>query len=61
MATQLRLLDGGHRPRRRAGAGPDWVLDPKTRQVGRLGIAAARAALEQSMPPDPEGPLRRAG
>jgi len=41
MATQLRLLDGGKlRP---------WVLDARTRRIGRTGVARARAALEQAV------------
>ena len=28
----------------------DWHLDARTRRVGRAGIAAARAALEQAVP-----------
>ncbi|HZP28170.1 MAG TPA: hypothetical protein VFC99_04410 [Acidimicrobiia bacterium] len=28
----------------------DWHLDAKTRRVGRAGVAAARAALEQAVP-----------
>lgn len=35
MARQLQLLDQA----------PDWRLDDETRDVGRQGIAAARAAL----------------
>lgn len=36
MSTQLRLLPGGQRSRR---------LDAKTRQIGRKGVAEARATL----------------
>ena len=35
MARQLQLLDQA----------PDWRLDDETRDVGRQGVAAARAAL----------------
>jgi hypothetical protein len=28
----------------------DWHLDARTRRVGRAGVAAARAALEQAVP-----------
>lgn len=35
METQLRLLD----------TPKDWHLDPETREVGRKGLEAARAAL----------------
>jgi hypothetical protein len=33
---------------RRAAQWGEWRLDDRTRQVGRAGIAAARAALEQA-------------
>jgi hypothetical protein len=29
----------------------DWRLDERTRQVGREGVAAARVALRQALPP----------
>ena len=38
----------------------DWHLDARTRRVGRAGVAAARAALEQAAPPDPGSPLSKA-
>ena len=44
-AVQLRLLDREDRP--------DWVLDPKTRRVGRAGVAEAREILRRAQPPDP--------
>jgi len=45
-AVQLRLLDGDDRP--------DWVLDPRTRRVGRAGVAEAREILRRAQPPDPQ-------
>ena len=53
--TQLRLLSGGARR-------PDWMLDDRTRQVGRRGIAEARAMLEQAHAPEPKrpAPIRKA-
>ena len=52
MTTQLRLIDGGDaRP---------WRLDPRTRAIGRRGIARARQELEKARPNIPEQ-LRRAG
>jgi hypothetical protein len=46
-SAQLRLIDP---------APPVWRLDEHTRQVGRMGVAAARAALRtaRSHPGDPE-------
>jgi hypothetical protein len=38
----------------------DWHLDARTRRVGRAGVAAARAALEQAAPPEPGSPLSKA-
>jgi hypothetical protein len=32
--------------------GPSWRLDEKTRRAGRQGVAAARAALAGTAPPD---------
>jgi hypothetical protein len=46
---QLRLLTGARRE-------PDWVLDEKTRLVGRQGIAQAREILRRSRPPLPKRP-----
>lgn len=52
MTTQLRLLKGGDtRP---------WRLDPRTRAIGRQGVAKARRELEKARPNIPEK-LRRAG
>jgi hypothetical protein len=48
--TQLRLLPGGSQR-------PDWVLDERTRLVGRQGIAKARETLRQSQPPAPKQPV----
>jgi hypothetical protein len=44
-AVQLRLLSGGA-PR------PDWVLDERTRAVGRQGVAQAREILRRLAPPE---------
>ena len=49
-AVQLRLLPGGSVP-------PDWVLDERTRKVGRQGVAQAREILRRVAPPVP---VRRA-
>jgi len=43
--VQLRLLPGGSVP-------PDWVLDERTRKVGRQGVAQAREILRRVAPPD---------
>jgi hypothetical protein len=43
-AVQLRLLPGGT-------ANPDWVLDERTRKVGRQGVAQAREILRRVAPP----------
>jgi len=52
MTTQLRLIEGGSsRP---------WRLDPRTRAIGRQGIARARQELAKARPNIPEK-LRRAG
>jgi hypothetical protein len=45
--TQLRLLPGD------AGT-PDWVLDERTRLLGRQGIAQAREVLRRTRPPEPK-------
>jgi len=44
-AVQLRLIPG--RTTR-----PDWVLDERTRKVGRQGVAQAREILRRVAPPD---------
>ena len=49
-AAQLRLLPGGSAPRPR----PDWMLDERTRTVGRKGVAEAREILRQARPPEPK-------
>jgi hypothetical protein len=38
---------------RRAVHWADWHLDARTRRVGRAGVAAAKAALEQAARPEP--------
>jgi hypothetical protein len=43
--VQLRLLPGG-------SVRPDWVLDERTRKVGRQGVAQARETLRRVAPPD---------
>ncbi len=43
--VQLRLLPGG-------SVGPDWVLDERTRTVGRQGVAQAREILRRVAPPE---------
>jgi hypothetical protein len=43
--VQLRLLGNARRP--------DWVLDSKTRRVGRAGVAEAREVLRRARPPQP--------
>ena len=35
-----------------ATAHPDWVLDERTRKVGRQGVAQAREILRRVAPPD---------
>jgi hypothetical protein len=47
-AGQLRLLDVTDRP--------EWCLDDTTREVGRRGIQAARAALRSSRRPGGDDP-----
>jgi hypothetical protein len=44
-AVQLRLLTGGT-------VRPDWVLDERTRKVGRQGVAQAREILRRVAPPE---------
>ncbi len=53
--TQLRLLNGGAERR-------DWVLDERTRSVGRRGVAEAREVLRNARPPEPKqtAPFRKA-
>ncbi len=52
---QLRLLPGGARR-------PDWVLDERTRRLGREGVAQAREILRRATPPAPKhpAPVRKA-
>jgi hypothetical protein len=40
-------------PARRAAHWGDWQLDARTRKVGREGVAAARAALQQAVAAEP--------
>ena len=44
-AMQLRLIPGGSDQ-------PDWVLDERTRNVGRQGVAQAREILASVARPD---------
>jgi hypothetical protein len=46
MKRQLILLDSSP---------SDWRIDEHTREAGRHGLAAARAALELAKPPEPSG------
>ncbi len=52
-AGQLVLLDGGRSAPRR-----DWQLDERTRRIGRMGVAQARAILREVHPPEPPGRQR---
>jgi hypothetical protein len=47
MATQLLLLDTSK---------PSWKLDPRTREIGRRGVAEAREALRRAAGPTPGRP-----
>ncbi|MGH9015619.1 MAG: hypothetical protein ACRDZ1_17015 [Acidimicrobiia bacterium] len=60
MTTQLRLVDPPARTGRRAVRWPEWRLDPRTRSIGRRGVARARAELERASRPDPGAPLPKA-
>jgi hypothetical protein len=61
MTTQLRLIDGRGYLRGHPGPGArPWRLDPRTRAIGRRGVARARLELEKARPNIPEK-LRRAG
>jgi hypothetical protein len=42
MERQLKLLDTND------GLEPEWHLDDGTKEVGKRGVAAARAALQQA-------------
>jgi hypothetical protein len=46
---QLRLLAGNKRRPRR----PEWVLDQRTREIGKAGVAAIRETLRRAHPPAP--------
>jgi hypothetical protein len=48
-AVQLRLLPGGTD---HDGVDHDWVLDERTRKVGRQGVAQAREILRRVAPPE---------
>jgi hypothetical protein len=65
VSTQLRLVDSprprGGNPRpgrtgRRAVHWPAWKLDERARNVGRRGVAQAKAALEQAARPESKLP-----
>ncbi len=47
VGSQLRLVVGG---REIAASARDWVLDDRTRMVGRYGISQVRATLRQHRP-----------
>jgi hypothetical protein len=49
--SQLRLLPGGS-----VSSPPEWVLDERTRSVGRVGVEQAREALRKAKPPEPKQP-----
>jgi hypothetical protein len=53
--SQLRLLAGGSGRR-------DWMLDERTRRVGREGVKQAREILSRARPPEPKlpAPVRKA-
>jgi hypothetical protein len=51
MARQLALLDSP----------PEWHIDDQTREVGREGLARARAALAAAHQPDEAQPTRGRG
>ena len=46
MGTQLPLLDS---------TSPNWKLDRRTREIGRRGVAEARAALRRATTGGPGG------
>jgi hypothetical protein len=45
---QLHLLAGDGRE-----SPAEWVLDERTRRLGRAGVAAIRETLRQAQPPEP--------
>jgi hypothetical protein len=49
---QLRLLAGEKGAKRRRSRRPDWVLDERTREIGKAGIAQLRETLRRAQPPD---------
>jgi hypothetical protein len=38
----------------RPAPAPDWLLDARTRRIGRAGVAAAKEALRRARPPEPD-------
>jgi hypothetical protein len=71
--AQLQLLDGGARISTNRNSGNrstgsrttgrsshDWMLDERTRRVGREGVAQAKAILQRVSPPVPVDGHRRA-
>lgn len=48
MRNQLALLDPHGAADARSGSPSDFRLDERTKELGRKGVAAARAALEQA-------------
>ena len=46
-SVQLRLLPG-------RDTRADWILDERTRNLGRRGVAQAREILRQAQPPEPQ-------
>jgi hypothetical protein len=48
---QLRLLAGEKRAKRPTR--PEWVLDERTRRIGREGVEAIRETLRRAEPPEP--------
>jgi hypothetical protein len=48
---QLRLLAGEKGAKRRPRR-PDWVLDERTREIGRAGVEQLRETLRRAQPPE---------
>ncbi len=62
-SAQLQLLDGGNRQSLSSAndqSHNDWMLDERTRRVGREGVAQAKAILQRVSPPVPVDGHRRA-
>jgi hypothetical protein len=55
-SVQLQLISGSGRGSKTRRSKP-W-LDARTRQIGREGVAQARAILSQASPPEPPGHRR---